>query len=136
LSNTYHVTGEFGEFPLSPAESLGKISSQVGATTLLEPPALPLGDTGTSTDVEHHIQLEMPIDHVIREFIEAQPEAWKRDNLVCRDDRQHGYVVAFTAAALDTLVQDVATYTSFETEAERDHDAASVRWRIDREVTY
>jgi len=81
----------------------------------------------TSTDVENDIQLETPMDHVIREFIEAQPKAWKQAHLVCRNDRQHGYVVAFTAAALDTMVQDVATYTSFETEAERDHDAASLR---------
>jgi hypothetical protein len=60
-------------------------------------------------DVEGIFQLETPMDHVIREFIEAQPEGWKRAHLMCRDDRQHGYVVAFTAVALDTLVQYGAT---------------------------
>ena len=134
-SITYHTRREFGEFCPAVDEWLAKKSSQVGATTLLEPPALPLGDMDTSTDVEHRIHLEMPIDHVIREFIEAQPEAWTQAHLVCHDDRQHGSVVGFTAQALDTLVQDVATYIGFGSEAERDDYAASLRWRIDQGVT-
>jgi hypothetical protein len=80
-----------------------------------------------STDVENDIQLEMPMDHVITPFIEAQPEAWTQHHLVWRDDRQHGYALTSTEAALDTLVPDVATYTRFETEAERDHYAPPLR---------
>jgi len=40
-----------------------------------------------STDVENDIQLEMPMDHIMMPFVEAQPEAWKQAHLVCRDDR-------------------------------------------------
>jgi hypothetical protein len=83
------------------------------------------------TDVKNDTQLETPMDHVIREFIQAQPEAWKQAHLVCCDDRQHGYVVGFTAPALDMLVQDGATYTGFGSEAERDLYAASLLWRME-----
>jgi hypothetical protein len=83
----------------------------------------------TSTDVEHYIQLEMPMDHIMMHLVEAQPEPWKREHLVCRDDQQHGSVMGFTAPALDMLVQDVATYTGFGSEEERDFYAASLRWR-------
>jgi hypothetical protein len=63
-----------------------------------------MANVQVSTDVENDIHLEMRMDQVMTEFVEAQPEGWKQAHLVCRDDRQHGYVVAFTAAALDTLV--------------------------------
>lgn len=134
-SSTYHTSGEFGEFHSTAPDSREEISLRVVTTEPSEPADQPSTDVQVSTDVENDIQLEMPMDHVIREFIEAQPEAWKQAHLVCRDDRQHGSVVAFTAAALDTLVQDVATYTGFGSEAERDYYIASLRWRIDQGVT-
>ena len=102
--------------------SHSEISSQVGATTLLEPPALPLGDMDTSTDEENDIHLEMPMEHIITPCGEAQQEVWKRAHLMRRGDRQHDSVVGFTAQALGY----VATSAGFETEAELDHDAASL----------
>jgi hypothetical protein len=59
--------------------------------------------------MENDLHREMPMDHVISLFVEAQLKAWKQVHLVCRDDRQHDNVVSFTAQALDTWVQDVAT---------------------------
>jgi hypothetical protein len=88
-----------------------------------------------STDVEQHIHLEMPLDHVMAQFVEAQPEAWKQAHLVCRYDRHHGYVVGFTAAALDTLVQYVTTQAIFGSEAERNFYASELRWRVDHDVS-
>ena len=58
---------------------------------------LTLGDMDTSTGVEHHIQLEMPMDHIMTQLGEAEPEAWKRAYLVRRDDQQHGSDVDFMA---------------------------------------
>jgi hypothetical protein len=107
------VRGEFGEFPPAAAESLGKKSSQVVAAELSEPTAQSPADMPSLTDVEGIFQQEMPMDHIIREFVEAQPEAWKQAHLVCCNDRQHGYVVAFTAAALDTLVQECGDLHQF-----------------------
>jgi hypothetical protein len=117
------MSGESGELHPTAPGSREEISLWVVTTEPSEPADQP------SADVEHAIPLEMPMDHVMTPFVEAQPEAWKRAHLVCRDDRQRGDVVAFIAAALDTSVQDVATYTGFETEAERDDDAASLQWR-------
>jgi hypothetical protein len=77
---------------------------------LSKPAAQPLADMHASTDVKNETLIEMPLEQVIQEFIEAQPEAWKRAHLVCRVDRQHGYVLAFTVAALDTLVPREASY--------------------------
>jgi len=130
-SCTYHTSGEFGEFHPAVPESREEISLRVVTTEPSEPADQPSADVQVSPDVENDIQLETPIDHVIREFIEAQPEAWKRAHLVCRDDRQHGYVVGFTAPALNTLVQYVTTQAVFGSEAERDYYAASLRWCID-----
>ena len=62
-----------------------------------------------STDVEHHIQMEMPMGHIMTQLIQTRPEAWKRAHLVCRDDQHHGYVVGSTVLALASLVQDVVT---------------------------
>jgi hypothetical protein len=83
-SIAYHSRGEFGEFCPAVGESLGKKSSQVVGTPLLVPAALPLGAINTST-------------------VEPRLEPWKQVHLMCRDDRQHGYVVGFRAAALDTF---------------------------------
>ena len=44
-----------------------------------------------------------------------------------RDDHHHAYVVGFTAAALDVLVQYVVTQAVFGSEA----DAIRLQWRID-----
>jgi hypothetical protein len=79
---------------------------------------------------------ELPLDRVVQQFMEQQSEAWKRAHLVCRYDRQHGYLVGFTAAVLDTLLEYVATQAVFGSAAERDHYAARLQWRIDHGVTH
>jgi hypothetical protein len=119
-SATYHTSGEFGEFHPTAPDSREELSLRVVTTVPSEPADHPSADVHVSTDVENDIHLEMPMDHVIRLFVEAQPEVWNRNHFVCRDDRQHGYVVAFTAAAFDTLVQYMASYTGFGNEDERD----------------
>jgi hypothetical protein len=43
----------------------------VVTTEPLEPADQPSADVQVSTDVENDIQLEMSMDHAIREFIEA-----------------------------------------------------------------
>ena len=82
------------------------------------------------------IPLEMTIEGVITSSGEAQQGVWKQAHLVCRYDRQYGYVVGFTAPALDTLVQYVAANAIFGNIAERDHYTASLRWRMTQGVTY
>ena len=59
--------------------------------------------------------------------VEEQPEAWTRAYLMCRDERPHGYVVGFRAAALDTLGQTVETRAVFGSEAAQGHDASEER---------
>ena len=75
-STTYHVSGEFGEFHPAAPGSLGRKYRHGRVTT--EPSGLGpthRADVHASTDVENDIQLEMPMDHVIKPFSEAQPEA-------------------------------------------------------------
>jgi hypothetical protein len=79
--------------------------------------------------------LELPFDRVVEQFIEQQTEVWKQAHLVCRYDQQRGYVVGFTAAALDTLVEYVATCTVFGSASERDHYAATLKWVVDHHVS-
>jgi hypothetical protein len=80
------------------------------------------------------VRLELPLDRVVQQFIEQQTEEWKRAHLVCRYDRHHGYIVGFTAPALDTLVQYMATQDVFGSEAERNHYASDLRWRVNHGV--
>lgn len=47
----------------------------------------PSADVHVSMDVKHGIHLAMRMDHVIIQFVEAQPEVWKCEHLVCRYDR-------------------------------------------------
>jgi hypothetical protein len=129
VSSTYYPSGEFGEFHPTAPGSREEISLRVVTTEPSESLAQLSADVQASRDVEHDIQLAMPMDHVITPFVEAQPEAWKRAHVMCRYDQRHGYVVGLTVAALDTLVEYVATYTGFGSEAERDHYAAFLRWR-------
>jgi hypothetical protein len=82
------------------------------------------------------VRLELPLDRVVQQFMEQQLEAWKQAHLVCRYDRHHGYVVGFTAPALDTLVQYVATQAVFGSEAERNHYASDLRWRVHHGVAH
>jgi hypothetical protein len=51
-----------------------------------EPADQPSVDVHASMDVESDSQLEMPMDHIVREFIKAQPGVWKQAHLVCCDD--------------------------------------------------
>jgi hypothetical protein len=81
------------------------------------------------------IKWELPLDRVVQQFMEQQPEEWTRAHLACRYDRQHGYVVGFTAPALDTLVRYVATSAIFGNIAERDHYTASLQWRMTQGVS-
>src|SRR5215510_2960099 len=67
-SNTYHSRHEFGEFHPAAPESLGEKSSQVVAAGSSGPSAQPSGNMLASTDVEKDIQVEIPMDHVIRPF--------------------------------------------------------------------
>jgi hypothetical protein len=80
------------------------------------------------------VRLELPLDRVVQQFIVQQIEEWRRAHLVCRYDGHHGYVVAFTAPALDTLVQYVATQAVFGSEAERNHYASDLQWRVNHGV--
>jgi hypothetical protein len=77
----YHTSGEFGEFHPTAPDSREEISLRVVTTEPSEPADQPSADVQVSTDVENDIQLEMPMDHVITPFVEAQPEAWKQDIL-------------------------------------------------------
>jgi TubC N-terminal docking domain len=79
--------------------------------------------------------LELPFDRVVQQFLERQPEVWKRDHIVIRFDRQvKAYLVRFAAPALDALCHYVATCTAFGNAAERDHYAATLTWLIDHGV--
>jgi hypothetical protein len=122
---TYLMSGEFGEFHPTTSDSREEMSSLVVTTEPWEPADQASADVHASTDVENDIPLEMPMDHMMTQFIEAQPEARAQAYHVRCDDRQQDSIVAFTSAALDALVQDVATYTGFETQADRNDYAAS-----------
>lgn len=80
------------------------------------------------------IRWELPLDRVVQQFMEQQIEAWKREHLVCRYDRDHGYIVGPTAAAVNTLLQYVTTQAVFGSETERDHYAAPLTWLVDHGV--
>jgi hypothetical protein len=80
------------------------------------------------------IRWELPLDRVVQQYMEQQIEAWKREHLVCRYDRDHGYIVGPTAAAVNTLLQYVTTQTVFGSETERDHYAAPLTWLVDHGV--
>jgi hypothetical protein len=80
--------------------------------------------------------LELPHDRVVQQFLERQPEVWKRDHIVIRFDRQvKAYLVRFAAPALDALCHYVATCAAFGSAAERDHYAATLTWLVDHGVT-
>ena len=85
-SITYHTSGEFGEFHPATPDSQQEISSQVVTTDPSEPADQPSADVHASTDVGNDLHRELPMDHVISLFVEAQLEAWKQEHLVCRDD--------------------------------------------------
>jgi hypothetical protein len=89
----------------------------------------------THGSVGSEVSVELPFDRVVQQFLEQQSEEWKQTHLVCRYDRQHGYVVGFTAEALDTVLQYVATSAVFGSEAERDHYAATLRWVVDHHAS-
>jgi hypothetical protein len=105
---TYHMSGEFGGFHPTAPDSPREKSSRVVTTERSKPAAQPSADMHVSTDVENETLIEMPLEPVVQECIAAQPEAWKQAHLVCRSDEKHGYVLGFTAPALDTWVPDVA----------------------------
>jgi hypothetical protein len=125
-STTSHASGEFGEFHPAAPDSREEISLLVVTTEPSELVDQLWADVQVSTDEENYIHLEMPMEHVIREVIEARPEAWRQAHLVCRNDRQHGNVVSLRAQVLDASVPYVETYTGFGSEAEQDYDAASL----------
>ena len=76
---------------------------------LSKPAAQPSADVKVSPDVKNAYLSDVPLEHVMQGVIEAQPEAWKRAHLVCRDDQHYGYVVGSTVVALANLVQDMVT---------------------------
>jgi hypothetical protein len=78
--------------------------------------------------------LELAQDRVVQPFVEAQSAAWQREHLVGRYDRHHGYVVAFTAPALEALLRYVESCAACGSAADREHYIATVRWRIDHGV--
>jgi hypothetical protein len=79
--------------------------------------------------------LELPHDRVVQQFLERQPEVWKRDHIVIRFDRQvKAYLVRFAAPALDALCHYVATCRAFGSAAERDHYAATLKWLVNHGV--
>jgi TubC N-terminal docking domain len=118
---------------MTPTSHVRRRPRSPSRATAMPPPAHAPQATET-TRVEPHkddVIVEWPLDRVVHPFLEQQPEVWKREHAVCRYDRHHGYVVRFTALALEALVQYVAISSVFGTETERDHYAASLRWVID-----
>jgi hypothetical protein len=82
------------------------------------------------------LTVELVEDRVVQQFLEAQPEAWKRDHIIIRYDRQvKTYLAGFTAPALEALFRHVATSPVFGSEAERHHYSSGLRWRANHGVT-
>lgn len=88
-----------------------------------------------SAQPEGDATLELSLDQVLQQFLDAQPEAWKREHIVIRFDRQvKAYLVRFAAPALEALCHFVASCTVFGSAAERDHYAVTLKWLIDHDV--
>jgi hypothetical protein len=131
----YQDDGELGEFHSTAAESSEKNSLQIGATDSLPRAAHAPAGICALTKTQGTIQIELPLDIVMRQFLESQPETWTSDHVICRYDRHEGYVVGVTAPALDAFAQFVAATSVFGSEAQRHHYTATLQWLVDHGVS-